>query len=114
MGDKKRNKIGHSSRSSSIQRIKTNADQRCLIITISENLAFQFLLISDGLKTIRKKDTKKSRKKREIYKKKKRRKKEIKRNENRQKKIRKKRKETKEKKKRKKRQKKKKTKEKRQ
>ena len=28
MVDKKRNKIGHSSRSSSIQRIKTNADQR--------------------------------------------------------------------------------------
>ena len=67
-----RNKIGHSSRSSSIQRSKTNADQRCLVITISENLAFQFLLISDGLKTKRKK----TQKKREIYKKKKRRKKE--------------------------------------
>ena len=68
MVDKKRNKIGHSSRSSSIQRIKTNADQRCLIITISENLAFQFLLIRDGLKTKRKK-TKRKAKKRVIYKK---------------------------------------------
>jgi len=35
------NKIGHSSRSSSVQRSKTTADQRCLVITISENLAIQ-------------------------------------------------------------------------
>ena len=100
MGDKKRNKIGHSSRSSSIQRIKTNADQRCLIITISENLAFQFLLIRDGLKTKRKKTQRKAKKKEYYTKrkkkkqrkkdKKKRRQKEKKRNENRQKKIRKK------------------------
>merc|ERR1711973_1059713 len=47
------NKIGHSSRSSSIQRSKTIADQRCLVITILENLAFQFLLKKDGLKTSR-------------------------------------------------------------
>jgi len=72
MGDKKRNKIGHSSRSSSIQRIKTNADQRCLIITISENLAFQFLLIRDGLKTKRKKTQRKAKKKSNIQKEKRR------------------------------------------
>ena len=71
MVDKKRNKIGHSSRSSSIQRIKTNADQRCLIITISENLAFQFLLIRDGLKTKRKKTQRKAKKKSIIQKEKK-------------------------------------------
>jgi len=47
-------KIGHSSRSSSNQRSKETADQRCLLITISEN----------GQKT--------NRKKRKIYKKKKR------------------------------------------
>ena len=71
-----RNKIGHSSRSSSIQRSKTNADQRCLVITISENLAFQFLLISDGLKTKRKKDTEKKRNIQKEEKKKKRKKEE--------------------------------------
>ena len=31
---KKNNKIGHSSRSSSIQRSKITADQRCMVITI--------------------------------------------------------------------------------
>ena len=45
------NKIGHSSRSSSIQRSKATADQRCLIITIFEN----------GQKTNRQTDKKKKR-----------------------------------------------------
>ena len=35
--DKELDKIGHSSRSSSDQRSKETADQRCLLITISEN-----------------------------------------------------------------------------
>ena len=42
------NKIGHSSRSSSVQRSKTTADQRCLVITISENLAIHIEILQAG------------------------------------------------------------------
>ena len=48
------NKIGHSSRSSSVQRSKTTADQRCLVITIFGKFSFPISIEKkDGQKTNR-------------------------------------------------------------
>merc|ERR1711873_226971 len=68
--DKYKNKIGHSSRSSSIQRSKIMADQRCLVITIFGKFSFPISIEkkmdkrqTDRQKEQRKTDKKKKRRK---------------------------------------------------
>merc|ERR1711873_165630 len=68
--DKYKNKMGHSSRSSSIQRSKIMADQRCLVITIFGKFSFPISIEkkmdkrqTDRQKEQRKTDKKKKRRK---------------------------------------------------